>query len=119
VFDSPAKQSSGYLLSNIEAAPRKQSKNKTRSRRAPVYRRHIKIGRLRLCDALDHFGEIFRWLRTRDGKTPAEDETGHALRAQRRFEKIFGEKQAANLRDILEELSSEAFRKAYRAKSTL
>jgi DNA-binding MarR family transcriptional regulator len=35
-------------------------------------------------------------------------------RAQRRFEMVFGARRAAQLRGVLEELSSETFRKAYK-----
>ncbi len=36
--------------------------------------------------------------------------------AQRRFEDVFGDKRAASLRTVLEELSSEDFRQAYESK---
>ena len=54
---------------------------------------------------------------TKTGRNKLKETSKFWSQAQRRFEKVFGEKQAAYLRDVLEELSSEAFRKAYRGKS--
>jgi DNA-binding MarR family transcriptional regulator len=54
---------------------------------------------------------------TKTGRNKLKETSKLWSKAQRRFERVFGEKKAAYLRDILEELSSEAFRKAYRSKS--
>ena len=54
---------------------------------------------------------------TKAGRNKLKETSKLWSQAQRRFERVFGEKKAAYLRDVLEELSSEAFRKAYRSKS--
>jgi DNA-binding MarR family transcriptional regulator len=54
---------------------------------------------------------------TKTGRNKLKETSKLWSQAQRRFERVFGEKKAAYLRDALEELSSEAFRKAYRSKS--
>jgi len=54
---------------------------------------------------------------TKTGRNKLKETSKLWSEAQRRFERVFGEKKAAYLRDALEELSSEAFRKAYRSKS--
>jgi DNA-binding MarR family transcriptional regulator len=54
---------------------------------------------------------------TKTGRNKLKETSKLWAKAQRRFERAFGEKKAVYLRDVLEELSSEAFRKAYRGKS--
>src|SRR5262249_39365344 len=50
---------------------------------------------------------------TKAGRKKLEQTLKLWTQAQQRFEKVFGEKRAADLRLVLEELSSEDFRKAY------
>jgi DNA-binding MarR family transcriptional regulator len=50
---------------------------------------------------------------TKAGRKKLEQTLKLWTQAQQRFEKVFGEKRAADLRLVLEELSSEEFRKAY------
>ena len=54
---------------------------------------------------------------TKTGRNKLKETSKLWSQAQWRFERVFGEKKAVYLRDVLEELSSEAFRKAYRGKS--
>ena len=54
---------------------------------------------------------------TKAGRKKLKETSKLWSQAQRRFEMVFGKKKAVYLRDVLEELSSEAFRKAYRSKS--
>jgi DNA-binding MarR family transcriptional regulator len=53
---------------------------------------------------------------TKAGKRKLEQTIVLWSEAQRRFEAVFGEKRAASLRDILEELSSETFRQSYKSR---
>jgi DNA-binding MarR family transcriptional regulator len=53
---------------------------------------------------------------TKAGKRKLEQTIKLWSEAQRRFEAVFGEKRAASLRDILEELSSETFRQSYKSR---
>ncbi|WP_045835915.1 MarR family winged helix-turn-helix transcriptional regulator [Hyphomicrobium sp. 99] len=50
---------------------------------------------------------------TKAGRKKLEQTTKLWLEAQRRFEKTFGEQRAADLRAVLEELSSEQFRTSF------
>lgn len=50
---------------------------------------------------------------TKAGRKKLEQTTKLWLAAQRRFEKTFGEKRAADLRTVLDEISSEDFRTAF------
>jgi len=54
---------------------------------------------------------------TKAGRKKLEQSSKLWSDAQRRFEKTFGEKRAADLRTVLEELSSEDFRKAFTDES--
>jgi DNA-binding MarR family transcriptional regulator len=53
---------------------------------------------------------------TKAGKRKLEQTIKLWSEAQRRFEAVFGEKRAASLRYILEELSSETFRQSYKSR---
>jgi DNA-binding MarR family transcriptional regulator len=54
---------------------------------------------------------------TKAGKKKLEQTTRLWSEAQQRFEAVFGEKRATSLRDVLQELSSEDFRTAFKATS--
>lgn len=51
---------------------------------------------------------------TKSGKRKLEQTSRLWAEAQQRFEAVFGEKRAASLRGVLEELSSEDFRRSYK-----
>jgi DNA-binding MarR family transcriptional regulator len=53
---------------------------------------------------------------TKSGKRKLEQTIKLWSEAQQRFETVFGEKRAASLRDVLEDLSSEEFRANYKNK---
>jgi len=51
---------------------------------------------------------------TRSGKSKLKQTSKLWARAQQRFEAVFGDERAAQLRDVLGELSSETFRQAFK-----
>jgi len=65
----------------------------------------------------DRDGRVKHATLTKAGKKKLEQTTRLWSEAQQRFEAVFGEKRAASLRDVLQELSSEDFRAAFKATS--